>query len=111
MRFLTEIHSQTLSITTRIIPETAEEAKELVGIDQELRGYVRPHVSQRILVIIQEGFRGNTYYVIFNLRELGGTCLAEYFIDAMKFSQDLFHWLSYVKFPNRFPRGWEVRVV
>ena len=113
MRFLTEIHSQNLSITTKIIPESIEEAKELIGTEKEIWEYIIPYTPKRLLAIIKEGFDRNVWYVIFNLKQLDSEeniCSAEYFIDAMKFSQKLFHWLSAVKFPDKFPKGWEVVV-
>jgi len=111
LRFLTEIHSQNLSITTKIIPESNEEAKELIGIEGEIWEYIIPYTPERLLAIIKEGVDRNVWYVVFNLKQLDNEediCSAEYFVDAMKFSQKLFRWLSFRKFPGKFPKGWEL---
>lgn len=107
MRYQTEIDSQNLSVITRIIPENDDEAKSLVEIQQELRDYFLPHIPRRML--ISASFNENSYYIVLNLRQsLREPPLAQYFIQAMKFSQDLFYWLSVRNFS--FPRGWEVEV-
>lgn len=107
MRYQTEIDSQNLSVITRIIPENDDEAKSLVGIQQELRDYFLPHIPSRML--ISASFNGNSYYIVLNLKQSSREPpSAQYFIQAMKFSQDVFHWLSMRNFS--FPKGWEVKV-
>ena len=93
VRYQTEIDSQNLSVITRIIPENDDEAKSLVEIQQELRDYLLPHIPRRML--IPASFNENSYYIVLNLKQsLREPPLAQYFIQAMKFSQDLFYWLS-----------------
>lgn len=90
-------------------PENPEDNKRLLEIEEELTKYVLRHFSKRLLAICWRGFKEDVYYMIFNFKEVRDECSAEYFVDAMKFSQDLFYRLKEKHL--EFPRGWEVRVV